>query len=63
MQGMPSFSLTMLPSFESATAMVSLSTFFLRNFFKPAHQLRHQNRDTGHLQVCSPSLLLMQSGH
>ena len=40
MQGMPSFSFTMLPSLESATAMVSPVAFFFRNFFSPAGRWR-----------------------
>ena len=36
MQGMPSFSLTMLPSLESATATVSPVAFLFKNFFRPA---------------------------
>ena len=36
MQGMPSFSLMMLPSFESATPSVFPSAFFFRNFLRSA---------------------------
>ena len=41
-QSMPSFSLTMLPSFESTTASVSPSACFFRNFLRPAQSSQGQ---------------------
>ena len=44
MQGMPSFSRMMLPSFESATPSVFPSAFFFRNFLRSAWMASAQSR-------------------
>lgn len=44
MQGMPSFSRMILPSFESATPSVFPSAFFFRNFLRSAWMASAQSR-------------------